>query len=926
MSICNISDKQELERLKELKRRGVDGSKLLKEMTDEFDPETGALRIGNIRLDKFNLSDDEKLIMGELIKEGNDYTNQRRGVMSWEQTEALAQELEPKLKMKSGQTLNAEQLNSLAGAVGGLTKKAYIAAQTAATEPTEINLAISQGAREELNMALASLSGAKSEWGRAGSIQRKLNEAIMSRDAKLIRQALKLGTSKFKEEDIVSLVSKLDPNDYFGQYRFLDGLRKPQMGDYIMELWYNSILSGPLTHIRNFVGNTSNLIFEASTKPFASLYDFTRSAITKNERSIRIGEVGKDVFAGFSGLRDGLGKAFSIMKNGFTIDDAVKLELRNKQAFKGGLGTIVNVPSRLLQASDTLTRAYLMSNELYGQAYSKAKNLKLKGVQLRNKVAELMANPSPEMMRSVHEWATRNVFQEDGTKFIKSIGKLRGALDIKGIKPITFIVPFVETPGNLVKVGLRATPLGIFNLKGSPLGEQILKNKYKTEEDKFSQNRKSAQNFGRAILGSLIMAGMATWAASGNITGQGPTDKKERDALYRIGWKPQSIKVPGMGWISYKNITPLNIPLSILGNMIDGYIYDDVAPDTQGLTTLFLSEIKSISDQSFFQGINGFINAIYGTDQERQNYFSRFATSIIPQAYQQTMRIYDPTIYSTSTFGDAMKRALGLNDGLSPKYDALGNKITGQRASGLPFFPSKETISPTEQKLIDLGVQYLSPPPDRIGKRKMTDEEYSEFTRKVGEELNKELLNDRKLPRDLSSDKAQDEVDDIRAKIYKDVRNEMFPDNKNEPLTFNDNSVQNPNTVLDNVVLYAKAVGTDPVTAFNYIFSGQKIRRIDNKTIIVERMTLKESEKIKQQLGSTPEMRLDHIVPLELGGSNGRNNLQLIPEEKWASFTRSENHLGKLLREGKIEKSKAQKMIKEFKQGKIKEKDILNIK
>ncbi|MHA1401993.1 MAG: hypothetical protein ACTSQE_16720, partial [Candidatus Heimdallarchaeaceae archaeon] len=39
--------------------------------------------------------------------------------------------------------------------------------------------------------------------------------------------------------------------------------------------------------------------------------------------------------------------------------------------------------------------------------------------------------------------------------------------------------------------------------------------------------------------------------------------------------------------------------------------------------------------------------------------------------------------------------------------------------------------------------------------------------------------------------------------------------------------------LIHTIALYAKAIGTDPLTAFNRIFTGQKIRRIDSGTIIV---------------------------------------------------------------------------------------------
>lgn len=128
---------------------------------------------------------------------------------------------------------------------------------------------------------------------------------------------------------------------------------------------------------------------------------------------------------------------------------------------------------------------------------------------------------------------------------------------------------------------------------------------------------------------------------------------------------------------------------------------------------------------------------------------------------------------------------------------------------------------------------------------------------------------------------------------------------------------------IDKVILYAKAIGTDPVTASIYLFQGEKIRRIDNGAIIVERMPLEESKLIKKQQGATKDMNLDHTIPLQLGGSNDKSNLKLVNTDEWASYTPVENYLGNKLRAGMIDKKEAKRLIKDFKDGKISKEEIM---
>lgn len=130
-------------------------------------------------------------------------------------------------------------------------------------------------------------------------------------------------------------------------------------------------------------------------------------------------------------------------------------------------------------------------------------------------------------------------------------------------------------------------------------------------------------------------------------------------------------------------------------------------------------------------------------------------------------------------------------------------------------------------------------------------------------------------------------------------------------------------SIISSIKTYADAIGTDPITAFNRIFSGQTIRRVDNGAIIVERMPFFASSKVKKDRGATSEMRLDHTIPLQLSGSNTESNLKLVPVDVWKSYTPIENYLGKMLRSGKISKTEAQTLIIKFKNGELKSQDII---
>src|SRR5205085_1356511 len=82
--------------------------------------------------------------------------------------------------------------------------------------------------------------------------------------------------------------------------------------------------------------------------------------------------------------------------------------------------------------------------------------------------------------------------------------------------------------------------------------------------------------------------------------------------------------------------------------------------------------------------------------------------------------------------------------------------------------------------------------------------------------------------------------------------------NVSEPPTFAPGTTHNDTSLIGSVVAYAKAFGTDPLTAFNRIFTGQRIVRVDNGAVIVERMDVAKSQREKKQLGGGKDVTLDH--------------------------------------------------------------------
>lgn len=140
---------------------------------------------------------------------------------------------------------------------------------------------------------------------------------------------------------------------------------------------------------------------------------------------------------------------------------------------------------------------------------------------------------------------------------------------------------------------------------------------------------------------------------------------------------------------------------------------------------------------------------------------------------------------------------------------------------------------------------------------------------------------------------------------------------------YGDGSLTAKSSLIANIATYAKAIGVSPDEAFHLIFTGQTIARVSNfglfddkSAIIVQRMSLDASEKVKSDKGATAGQVLDHVIPLEAGGSNDVDNLNLIPaannEGEQHTF---ENALGAAVKAGKITQAEVREYSIRYKVG-----------
>lgn len=117
-------------------------------------------------------------------------------------------------------------------------------------------------------------------------------------------------------------------------------------------------------------------------------------------------------------------------------------------------------------------------------------------------------------------------------------------------------------------------------------------------------------------------------------------------------------------------------------------------------------------------------------------------------------------------------------------------------------------------------------------------------------------------------------------------------------------SLDAPQSTLDKTLLYAKSAYTNPIDTYNYVTTGQPIRKMRGDATVVEREIAKTDKDKNTQK--------DHRIPLWAGGDNSDKNTYYLSVEDHDAKTKFEEGLRKKLEAGTMNKSQVQDSIKQW--------------
>lgn len=715
-----------------------------------------------INLERIETTNDVKTFLNELTKSIEDKIGKRR--VSWEETREKAEKL-------------GWDINDLKRAWN--RKGAFSAAEIEAARQFNIN------AISELHEMLRSLpagqtsytpeqraklldaievvritSQASSEAGRALNIHKR----ILARDPEFRKlqnyeRVLKIleGKGAQRTDQIINALKKIDFENPQEVNRFIYSVTRTKwqkLSDGAYELWINGLLSHPLTHIVNTTSNALTLALSYPEHIVGAGIESIRAKITKTPKERFWGETAQEIFSFNKALKDGTKKFLDAMVKGEEIS---KIEAERRiSPLPPKIQKIL--PVRALTAEDAFFKGFIESQELNRLAYRKAKMEGLKGEDFKNRIIELLKNPTEEMLEQAARRGQYLTYQKELGKIGNLV--LRARETVPGLK---YFVPFVRTPANIAKYALERSPLNIPRVA------------YKAATGEFKGGQLS-EEIAKTAIGSLIAMGIYLMAEEGMVTGGGPKDKRERDELYRTGWQPYSFKI-GDKYYSFGRLEPFG---SIFGMAADfKEIMEHATEDEKyNIAAGIASSIqKNISNKTFMQGFSQISDFLSDPGRYGEKTLEKLVGSVIPAISAGLARSIDEDLREPRNIIEAIKsRIPELSKTVEAKVNIWGEPIkrpgtaVSRFISPLPI--SEEKMTPIDRELIDLKVN-IGMPSKKIFNGEFTDDEYLQYIKLSGQ-LSKNALN--KL---VQTSEYQNSPNEVKEKMIQNTIRKIREETKN---------------------------------------------------------------------------------------------------------------------------------------------------
>lgn len=526
--------------------------------------------------------------------------------------------------------------------------------------------------------------------------------------------------------------------------------------DAVREIWINGLLSSPATHVVNMSSNAFVAFQQIVERGVAARI----GAVTGTQGGVAPGEAAAMAYGLITGVKDAFRLAWNAFEAGQTGAALNKVDLPmqrsvSAEAFGMGsetglgravdmLGEAARIPSRFLGAEDEFFKSIGYRMELNAQVLRTVTAEGLTGANAAKRMRELYLDPPEHLRIAAADAALYNTFTNAPGSIGQSFMKLR-----ERVPAVTFVLPFVRTPVNIARYTFERTPL-------APLVAQW-------RDDIAAGGARADLALARMATGSALMLTALDWADGGLISGKGPKDKGEREAMQRQGWMPYSVKV-GDRWYSYNRTDPLGAMLGFSADAAEavrrGEMNEDDVDEWQEVMAMGIASVSQVAiNKTYLRGASEFINVMSDPTRYGEKYVNNMVASFVPYTslLGAVERSVDPVAREATAPWEAINAKLaGLSEALPARRTLWGEEIRTDSGIGKTYdFFSPVQSNKVKPEPIDAEIMRLAPlaamdnvdgaAPTRIGKRtnfqgvqvnfKNWPDVYDEYVRLAGNEL-----------------------------------------------------------------------------------------------------------------------------------------------------------------------------------------------
>lgn len=667
----------------------------------------------NFRGDKLQTTDDIKALIDDVAEKHGGFMEARRGTVSHAQTAQEAQQygLDELLGRKPAEAWNAAQLT--AGREILLELSERISKAAALIDGGKASAEDMLAFRQMLGQHAAvqeTLQGAVAEAGRALNIMRSVTAAGGRIRAKQVLEALDSAGGADVTAKLAQQIVAAGPDPV----KIAQATRKgwaARTNDAITEIWINGLLSGPTTHVVNTTSNALTTLMQVPERLTAGALGTVGKAITGNADHVALGEAGAQLYGLLAGMQDAFTAFARAAKTGLPSDAAAKIETVNRKAVTSanfGLAEdsamgkavdlfgeyYVRIPGRALIAEDEFFKAAGYRMEIQAQAYRQATAEGLSGKEFAARVNELVRNPTEEMHMATESFQRYITFSETlhGDNWIQGIGQ--AGQKLASLPLGRFVLPFIKTPTNIAQYAIERTPLA-----------PSLKT---WRDDVAAGGARRDLALARMGLGSMVAALVAGETAAGRITGGGPSNPQEKEALKAAGWQPYSVLIDGK-YYGYNRLDPMGAIIGMAADAVDTLQYAEEEDSKEAVAgAVVLGFADALMSKTYLQGLSSLLDVISHGDREKTvtRWASGQVASFEPAWVNFLRRSGDDTIRDpstadiyTQTIHQFKNRTPGLSDQVPPKLDVWGEPVKFEAGA---LSPVAITTAKTEDETAEL--------------------------------------------------------------------------------------------------------------------------------------------------------------------------------------------------------------------------------